>query len=603
MSDRNLTAGAQRAISLADRLAREWKHSQTQPGHLLWALMSEESQAFERLRQRGLTSDSVIRETLFHWVHTPISPGTPVLLSGKEGSGETHDCNATPASDCPSPPAPLPGVPGRGERENMGADELSTDELSTDEVVDALSRELRQIIAGLPTSELAPESEAAPEREPPAEPLAWKLVLSTARCISQLEGRHAEVSTEHLLAALASVDSPVKDLLLASGFEEHVLGGHSSQPLAEPMPVSFQIAWSDPTHAEQTRTLRILDAAANRAREGLRVVEDYVRFTLDDAFLSRQLKELRHGLRTALQSLDEVSLISARDTQADVGTSIQTASEMQRTSLLDVARANLKRIAEATRTLEEFSKVATAFDPSSLEFQQLPARLGQIRYQLYTLEKAILTVHHSRQRLDGANLYLLLTRSLCRLDWESVLRQAIQGGVRVVQVREKEMSDRALLDYARRVRAITAESGTLFILNDRPDIAVLAEADGVHVGQEELSVADARRIVGPERLVGVSTHSIEQARQAVLDGANYLGVGPTFRSGTKSFDEFAGLDYVRQVASEIALPSFPIGGIDLTNVGEVVAAGARRIAVSGAICRAERPVAVAAELVERLLAE
>lgn len=503
MPQRNLTAGALRAITLAERLAQEWNHSHAQPGHLLWALMSEESQAFERLRQRGLTTDSVARETL-----------------------------------C--------------------------------------------------------ASEARPE------PFVWKLVLSTARSLSQLEGRHAEVSTEHLLAALVSVESPVKDILNASGFDEQQLDEHSSQQLADPMPVSFQIAWSDPIHAEQTRTLRILDAAANRAREGLRVVEDYVRFTLDDAFLSRQLKELRHSLSTALRSLDEVSLISARDTQADVGTSIQTATEMQRASLLDVARANLKRIEEATRTLEEFSKVATAFDPSSAELQQLPARLGQVRYQLYTLEKAILTVHHSRQRLDGASLYLLLTQSLCRLDWETVLRQAMDGGVRVVQVREKHLSDRELLAHARRVRSITAESGTLFILNDRPDIAVLAEADGVHVGQDELSVADARRIVGPERLVGVSTHTIEQARQAVLDGANYLGVGPTFRSGTKSFDEFAGLDFVRQVAAEIALPSFPIGGIDLTNVAEVVAAGARRVAVSGAICRAERPVAVAAELVERL---
>lgn len=546
MSERNLTAGAQRAITLSERLAQEWNHSQTQPGHLLWALMSEESQAFEVLRQRGLTTDRVVRETLF------IGTARPQTAANAE--------------------------------------------LSTDEIVDALSREMQQVIAGLTTSEPPQDWEV----ETRAELLVWKLVLSDARRISQLEGRHAEVSTEHLLAALVSVDSPVKDLLIANGFDEQQRGGRSSQQFAEPMPVSFQIAWSDPTQAEQTRTLRILDAAANRAREGLRVVEDYVRFTLDDAFLSRQLKELRHELSTALKSLDEVSLISARDTQADVGTSIQTATEMQRASLLDVARANLKRIQEATRTLEEFSKVATAFDPSSSELQQLPSRLGQVRYQLYTLEKAILTVHHSRQRLDGANLYLLLTQSLCRLDWETVLRQAILGGVRVVQVREKVLSDRALLAHARHVRAITAESGTLFILNDRPDIAVLAEADGVHVGQAELSVADARRIVGPERLIGVSTHSIEQARQAILDGANYLGVGPTFRSGTKSFDEFAGLEYVRQVAAEIALPSFPIGGIDLTNVTEVVAAGARRIAVSGAICRAERPVAVAAELVERL---
>ena len=102
---------------------------------------------------------------------------------------------------------------------------------------------------------------------------------------------------------------------------------------------------------------------------------------------------------------------------------------------------------------------------------------------------------------------------------------------------------------------------TLFIINDRPDLAALARADGVHVGQEELSVKDARSIVGPETLVGVSTHSIEQARQAVLDGANYIGVGPTFPSGTKQFEQFPGVELLRAVAAEIRLPAFAIGGI------------------------------------------
>jgi thiamine-phosphate pyrophosphorylase len=118
---------------------------------------------------------------------------------------------------------------------------------------------------------------------------------------------------------------------------------------------------------------------------------------------------------------------------------------------------------------------------------------------------------------------------------------------------------------------------------------VLARADGVHVGQEELPVHDVRQIVGPNMLVGVSTHTIEQARQAVLDGANYLGCGPTFPSGTKHFDHFPGLEFLRQVAAEISLPTFAIGGITRDNVQQVLATGFARIAVSGAIAASNNP--------------
>jgi thiamine-phosphate pyrophosphorylase len=137
-------------------------------------------------------------------------------------------------------------------------------------------------------------------------------------------------------------------------------------------------------------------------------------------------------------------------------------------------------------------------------------------------------------------------------------------------------------------------------MNDRPDLAVLARADGVHVGQTELSVKDARSIVGPDMLVGVSTRSIEQARQAVLDGANYIGVGPTFPSNTKRFEQFPGVKLLSAVAAEIRLPAFAIGGIDRENVGEVLAAGFTRIAVSGAITAAADPVQAAKALLERV---
>ena len=141
----------------------------------------------------------------------------------------------------------------------------------------------------------------------------------------------------------------------------------------------------------------------------------------------------------------------------------------------------------------------------------------------------------------------------------------------------------------------------LFIINDRPDIARVVNADGVHVGQSELSVADARAIVGPDVLVGVSTHSLSQAKQAVTDGADYLGVGPVFSSKTKQFDQLAGLEFVKQVHAEIKLPFFAIGGIDDARLPELIAAGGYRAAISRAIWHASDPSETARRIKEELV--
>ena len=164
----------------------------------------------------------------------------------------------------------------------------------------------------------------------------------------------------------------------------------------------------------------------------------------------------------------------------------------------------------------------------------------------------------------------------------------------MIQLRDKRLADRELLDRARRLRGLTRGTTTIFIMNDRPDMAVLSQADGVHVGQEELSVKDARTIVGPRALIGVSTHSIEQARQAVLDGADYIGCGPTFPSGTKQFEHFPGVDFLKAVAAEIRLPAFAIGGITFENIGLVKQAGIDRVAVSGVVEAGRRDVGVSA---------
>lgn len=331
-------------------------------------------------------------------------------------------------------------------------------------------------------------------------------------------------------------------------------------------------------------TFRILDAAANRTREGFRVIEDFVRFAINDAHLSRMLKQCRHELASIVCQLPADSLLVARDTINDVGTTIGTSSEYHRSTSTDVVRAAFKRVEEALRTLEEYSKVV---DPA------LAPRFEQLRYQVYTTEKAVLRTESSKRQFFEQRVCLLVTAEQCHLGLQTVVQAALDAGVKMFQLREKTLPDRELLQRARRLREWTSAANALLIINDRPDIAALSQADGVHVGQQELNVADARSIVGPNRLVGVSTHSIEQARQAVLDGADYLGVGPTFPSRTKSFDDFPGLKLVSSVAEETSLPWFAIGGIDVSNINDVINAGATRVAISSAICNSPSPNDVA----------
>ncbi len=138
-------------------------------------------------------------------------------------------------------------------------------------------------------------------------------------------------------------------------------------------------------------------------------------------------------------------------------------------------------------------------------------------------------------------------------------------------------------------------------MNDRADLAAAADTDGVHVGQEELPVAQTRQIVGPSRLIGVSTHSIEQARDAVTDGADYIGCGPVFAGRTKTFESYAGTDFLKEVAREIEIPAFAIGGIDASNINQVVRAGFHRVAVTGAVRDADDPAAAAKALKRTLV--
>jgi thiamine-phosphate pyrophosphorylase len=184
-------------------------------------------------------------------------------------------------------------------------------------------------------------------------------------------------------------------------------------------------------------------------------------------------------------------------------------------------------------------------------------------------------------------LYVLITESACRGDWFTAAEAAIRGGADCLQLREKNLEGAELLRRANRFVDLCRRQGVISIINDRPDIALLSNADGVHVGQEDLPAVEVRKLLGRSKIVGVSTHRIEQARQAVLDGADYIGVGPMFRSETKPRDFVAGLEFARQVAGEIRIPAVAIAGITEENVDEVLATGVKAIAVTAAVVGCE----------------
>ncbi len=333
----------------------------------------------------------------------------------------------------------------------------------------------------------------------------------------------------------------------------------------------------------QFATARLIDASANRAREGLRTLEDIARFVLDDEGLCRAIKGMRHELSVHIERLPVAPgvLLSARDTPGDVGTGVSTPRETSRTGMLEVASAGAKRTGEALRSLEEAVKALGA-NAGPLE---------ALRYRLYGVERSVLLA--LGRRAEQWRLCVLITGSLCEAaPWERVAKLAIEGGADCLQLREKDLPDAELLARARALVAIARESGVHVIINDRPDIALLSAANGVHLGQGDLSPGDARQVLGEGSIVGVSTSCMEQARRAIEDGASYCGLGPMFASTTKPRPGPAGPDYARAYLSDPATretPHLAISGIGAENAGELAKIGVRGVAVSSAVCAAPAP--------------
>jgi thiamine-phosphate pyrophosphorylase len=330
---------------------------------------------------------------------------------------------------------------------------------------------------------------------------------------------------------------------------------------------------------------RILDANLDRAREGLRTIEEWCRFGLQDAALTEKFKHLRQTL--AAWHRPELRL--ARNTPEDPGTALTHPQEARRDTVQTVLQVNFCRVQEALRVLEEYGKLYET---------EMAFTCKQLRYQLYTLESQILGGAR-RQQLLRSHLYLVTSPVDHPL---AVVEAALQGGVEIVQYREKNDDDCRRLTLAQQMRQLCHRYGALFIVNDRVDLALAVDADGVHLGQQDLPIAVARELLGSQRIIGRSTTNPAEMARALAEGADYIGVGPVHETPTKPGKAAAGLDYIRYAAEHATVPWFAIGGIAPDTVAPVLAAGAARVAVVRAIMQAEHPTAVTQTLVHQLTA-
>lgn len=309
---------------------------------------------------------------------------------------------------------------------------------------------------------------------------------------------------------------------------------------------------------------RIIDANINRVCEGFRVLEDICRFKFDSEKNASKLKELRHKVRTISEEY-EFKLIEYRDAKRDIGPLITKELNISRNKNIEsLILANFKRVQEGLRSLEELTQNST---------------FERIRYNSYQLEKNVL-LSNKKKKFTLPSLYgIIYSRdSLGRSNIE-IVKEMIKGGIKLIQYREKDLSLKQMLEECIQIRELTTKADVLFIINDHIDISIIVNADGVHIGQDDLPINHVKNLIGKDKIIGVSTHSPEQALKAVTDGVDYIGVGPIHNTQTKEKCEPVGYSYLEWVSENISIPFVAIGGIKESNLHEVVIRKAKSIAL------------------------
>jgi len=291
---------------------------------------------------------------------------------------------------------------------------------------------------------------------------------------------------------------------------------------------------------------------------------------------------MRHELLKGDWSFHQ-QLLQTRNSEGDVGINLKVPGEEKQRELPILIMANARRVQESLRVMEELAKIPDTSPKLD------PEKFKQARFNLYTIEQTLLSKllrQDKIKRLSG--LYAIIdTQALKGRSQIEVAKQAIYGGAKTIQLRDKLLSKKELLPVAQQLRNLCAEHNVLFIVNDYLDLAMAVGADGLHLGQNDLPTKVARKLLPIDKILGCSTTAVDQAVSAQSEGADYIAVGSIYPTTSKETVKVIGLGTLRQIRQKVTLPLVAIGGINKDNAGEVIAAGADSVAVISAILEAE----------------
>ena len=327
---------------------------------------------------------------------------------------------------------------------------------------------------------------------------------------------------------------------------------------------------------EDLRISQIIDANLDRAREGLRVLEDWARFGLGEEDFVIRLKNFR-------QILGKHHLEIYKKSRNHIQDKCKGLTHLEQTNRKNPAKiisSNSARVQEALRVIEEFSR------GHNLSLSQIAS---EIRYEIYTLEIELLNFNTRKKAVEiilKNNLYAITDQKENKL---KKIENILIGGVKIIQHRFKEGKDRNHLQEAIKIGTLCKKYNSLFIVNDRIDIAIASNADGIHLGQDDLDIQTARNLMGESKIIGVSASNSIEISNAVRNGCDYIGIGPVYKTPTKANKEPLGIEKIKGLTKDLEIPWFAIGGINRFNISLLKDNGIKKVAIVSELMNSEDP--------------
>ena len=323
---------------------------------------------------------------------------------------------------------------------------------------------------------------------------------------------------------------------------------------------------SKPNEAEDLRIFQIIDANLDRAREGLRVLEDWARFGLGENDYVTMIKNFRQILGRNHLEIYKLN----RNKIEDQSKGLSHLEQFNRKTPEQIISSNAGRVQEALRVIEEFSRTHN---------YELSKIASDIRYEIYTLEINLLNLSknkNSEKILKENDLYVLTDHKENLLE---ILEEILIAGVKIIQHRFKKGTDKDHLHEAIQIKNLCKKYDSLFIINDRVDIALASDADGLHLGQGDLDIKTARKLLGYSKIIGISANNETDISNAIKDGCNYIGIGPVFETSTKKDKKPLGIEKIKTLTKDLTIPWFAIGGIKKNNIANLKKNGFKKVSL------------------------